>query len=88
MGLRQTREAETVQWNDPKFMISLVIDYFWRESVAELEKVESLHPCTTLQRDATDCVIPTASLHVWHGGQKDHTYYDTSSFPAHSNAKC
>lgn len=62
MGLRQTREAETVQWNDPKGVTSLVVDYFWRETVAEVEKVESLHPCITLQRDATDCVSPTAAF--------------------------
>lgn len=49
MGLRQTREAETFQWNDPKVVTSLVVDYFWREAVAELEKAESLHPYTTLQ---------------------------------------
>lgn len=43
MGLRQTREAKTIQWNDSKVVTSLVIDYFWRETVAELEKAESLH---------------------------------------------
>lgn len=36
-----------------KVVTSMEIDYFWREAVAELEKVELLHPCTTLQRDAT-----------------------------------
>lgn len=82
MSLRKTREAETVQWNDPKVMTSLVIDYFCREAVVELEKVEPLHPCPTLQRDATDCVSPTAGLQVWMEARRITLVMIQAHFPA------